>query len=63
MAEILRVTDGNFENEILRSEIPAAVLFKSAGCPHCTEMVSIVEGLAGRYSGRIKMAFLDVADG
>ncbi|MHC4591999.1 MAG: thioredoxin family protein [Planctomycetota bacterium] len=63
MAEIIRINDENFEDEILRSKVPAAVLFKSAGCPHCTKMISIVEELARRYSGRVKVGILDVADG
>ncbi|MHC4592380.1 MAG: thioredoxin family protein [Planctomycetota bacterium] len=63
MAEIVRINDESFEDEILKSQIPAAVLFKGAGCPHCTKMMSIVEELADRYRGRIKMAVLDVGDG
>ena len=63
MSELLQLDDRNFDDEILKSETPAAVLFKSIGCPHCVKMVPVMEELADEYSGRVKLAILDVSAG
>jgi thioredoxin 1 len=63
MAEMIEINDETFASEILQSEIPAAVLFKTAGCSHCKKMLPIVEELAGDYAGRVKFAVLDVGEG
>lgn len=50
----------NFEKEVLQSEIPVMVDFWAAWCVPCRMIAPIVERLAERYAGLLKVAKLDV---
>lgn len=54
------VTDGDFEQEILKSEVPALVDFWAAWCGPCRTVGPVVEELADEYAGKVKIAKLDV---
>jgi thioredoxin 1 len=60
MADVLKVTDDNFEEEILNSEMPAMVDFWAEWCGPCKMVSPVVEELAQEYQGRVKVASLDV---
>lgn len=60
MADILEVTDENFESEIMQSETPAMVDFWAAWCGPCRMVAPVVEELATQYQGKIKVAKMDV---
>ena len=63
MAETAQVTDANFDQEIKQSAVPAVVMFKSMGCPHCTKMLPIFEETAGEYPDNVKFGVSDVSEG
>jgi len=60
MGDVVEVTDQNFEQEILKSEIPALVDFWAAWCGPCKMVAPVVEELAKEYKGKIKIAKMNV---
>ena len=59
---VLDVTDADFEQEILKSPLPALVDFWAAWCTPCKMISPIVEELAGEYKNRAKVAKMNVDD-
>lgn len=60
MAEVLHITDENFDQEILKSDIPAMVDFWAEWCGPCKMIGPIIEELAEEYKGKIKIAKMNV---
>ena len=64
MAEegLFQATDGNFELEILKSEVPVMVDFWAPWCGPCHIIGPVIEELAAEYAGRVKLAKMNVDD-
>lgn len=60
MSDLLQVTDKNFDEEIINSDIPAMVDFWAEWCGPCKMVSPAVEELAEEYKGRIKITHMDV---
>lgn len=54
------LTDANFEQEVLRSNMPVLVDFYADWCGPCRAVAPIIEELASEYSGKVKIGKLDV---
>ncbi|MEW6557363.1 MAG: thioredoxin [Elusimicrobiota bacterium] len=59
MGEII-LTDANFEDEVLKSEIPVLVDFWASWCGPCQMLAPIIDELAKEYEGKLKVAKLNV---
>ena len=60
MGDLLQVTDENFEQEILKSDIPAMVDFWAEWCGPCKMVGPVVEELAKEYEGKVKIGKMNV---
>lgn len=58
--DILNVTDANFEDEVLKSELPVLVDFWAVWCGPCRIVAPTVESMAQEYQGKLKVAKLNV---
>ena len=59
MAEI-KITNENFENEVLKSDIPVMVDFYATWCGPCKMIAPIVEEISEEYEGKVKVGKVDV---
>ncbi|MFH1243060.1 MAG: thioredoxin [Pseudomonadota bacterium] len=62
MSDLPHVTDKNFEEEIINSDMPAMVDFWAEWCEPCKMMAPMIEELAREYQGKIKMVQMNVAE-
>ena len=60
VAEILDVTDQNFEAEVMKSDTPVLVDFWAEWCAPCRRLSPIIKELAAEYDGRLRVAKMDV---
>jgi thioredoxin 1 len=62
MSKVIEVTDQNFEEEVLRSDIPAEVDFWAPWCGPCKMVAPIYDKLSDEYDGKFKFCKLNVDD-
>jgi len=60
MAKMLDVTDRDFEQEVLQSTLPTVIDFWAEWCAPCRQIKPILEDLAVRYDGKVKIVKLNV---
>ncbi|MCX7704206.1 MAG: thioredoxin [Planctomycetota bacterium] len=56
------VNDENFEEEVLKSEIPVMVDFWAEWCPPCRMLSPLIDKLAEEYRGRIKVCKFNASE-
>lgn len=60
MADEIILTELNFEDEVLKSELPVLVDFWADWCGPCKMLAPTIEELATEYKGRAKIGKLNV---
>ena len=58
--EVMTVTEDNFDAEVIKSKVPVLVDFFAVWCGPCRMYGPMVDKLAQKYSGRLKVVRVDV---
>ena len=58
--KVIHTTDGSFENDVLKSEIPVVVDFWAEWCMPCRMIAPALVDIANEMDGKILIAKLDV---
>jgi thioredoxin 1 len=56
MGKPIAITDTEFEQQVLRSDVPVVVDFWAPWCGPCRAVAPILDELAGEYEGRLTVA-------
>lgn len=59
-ANIIAISDSSFENDVINSTVPVLVDFWAQWCGPCKAIAPILEDIAQKYDGKLKIAKLDV---
>ena len=62
MGKEIEITEKNFEQEVLKSDIPVLVDFWAVWCGPCRMVTPVVEEISEEYSGKVKVGKLNVDD-
>ena len=59
MADLIKVTEDTFQNEVIDSSDPVLVDFSAVWCGPCKMLDPIIKQLAGEWDGKVKVVKID----
>jgi thioredoxin 1 len=59
---VINIMDADFDDQVLKSQVPALVDFWAAWCGPCRTVGPVVEELAEEYAGKVKVCKVNVDD-
>jgi thioredoxin 1 len=59
---IFDISDSDFEEKVLKSDIPVLVDFWAPWCGPCRAIAPVIDELSGDYAGKLKVAKCNVDD-
>ena len=59
-ADVIELTDDNFNSEVLQSNLPTLVDFWAVWCGPCRHVAPTVKKLAAEYKGKLKVGKMDI---
>ena len=62
MTNAITLTQANFEDEVLRSEVPVLVDYWASWCAPCRLVAPVIEQIAAEREGHLKVGKVDVDD-
>jgi thioredoxin 1 len=57
---VIEVNDANFDEEVLKSDVPVLVDFWAVWCGPCKAIAPIIDSVAATYAGKVKIAKMNV---
>jgi thioredoxin len=58
--KVMHLNDGEFDTEVLKSEIPVLVDFYADWCGPCHTIAPTIEALSNEFEGKVKFVKVDV---
>jgi thioredoxin 1 len=62
MGDFPKLSEANFEQEVLKADLPVLVDFTAVWCGPCKMLDPVVQQLANEWQGKVKVFKLDVDD-
>jgi thioredoxin 1 len=60
MSQVAAVGEGNFESEVVQSNVPVVVDFWAEWCQPCKMLSPVLDRISSRYEGRLKVVKCNV---
>ena len=60
MSSVVQITKDNFASEVQGAPTPVLLDFGAEWCQPCKKLAPVVESLAQRYNGKLKVGYVDV---
>jgi thioredoxin 1 len=57
---VVEINDANFDQEVLRSDVPVLVDFWATWCGPCKALAPTVDTVAANFAGKLKVAKMNV---
>ena len=57
--DVFEFTDGNFDEDVVQSDLPVLVDFWAEWCQPCKMLTTTIEELATEYKGKVKIGKVD----